>query len=49
VSQRPFREIAIDATGFDLDRNLKFTVNRMKMGRSMITLVHGDDDAEKAT
>jgi len=46
---RSFRKIAIDATGFDLDGNLKIAVNRMKMGRPVISVVHGDNNAEKAT
>jgi hypothetical protein len=49
VRQRSLRKIAIDATGFDLDGDFEIAVDRVKMGRPMISVVHGDNDAEKAT
>jgi hypothetical protein len=49
VSQRSFRKIAIDATGFDLDGDFEIAVDRVKMGRSVIAVLHRDNDAKKAT
>jgi uncharacterized Rossmann fold enzyme len=36
-------------TGLDLDSNLEIAIDCMKMGRPVISVVHGDDNAKKAT
>jgi hypothetical protein len=44
-----FRKITINAAGLDLDSNLEISVDRMKMGRPVFSVVHGDNNAKKAT
>ena len=49
MRQRALRKIAIDAAGIDLDGDLEIAVDRMKMGRPMISVLHGDDNTEEST
>jgi hypothetical protein len=44
-----FRKITISMTGLDLDSNLEIAIDCMKMGRPVISVLHGDDNAKKAT
>jgi hypothetical protein len=48
MRKRALGKIAVDSTRLDLHRNFKLTIDRMKMSRPVITIVHGDDNAKKA-
>jgi len=43
------RKGAIDLTGFDLDGDLEIAVDGMEMCRSMIPVVHGNNNAAEST
>ena len=48
VCQGTLWKFSIDPTGSYFDRNFKITVNGVKVRRSMIAVVQGNNDAEEA-
>jgi len=48
MRERPLRKLAADTPGLDLDRHLDAAINGVKMRRSVIAVVHRDDNAEEA-
>ena len=49
MRQGSLRKLAIDTAGLDLNGNLEIALDRVKVRRPMIAVVHGDNDSEKAT
>jgi len=48
MRESTLRKYPVDATGFDLDGDLSASIDRVKMSRPVITIIHRDDDTKEA-